>query len=219
MRLVRAALFLVVAWCTCAQPMAAAAREIKLYTHTACPFAQRVWIALEATGLPFSKVDVNLYGSGGFDKTQLKRVEAAGGLSPPKGYIPVLAIGDEVIRESSVCVERIAALSTEEAGATSLLPEEKERAAKLIAACNALPTRSSSRELSALLRQCDEACAISPYLAGGSFSIADACLLPFLQRVEDDIPSELGRLRGYMGRMHADPAFSKPVMSSWWWWW
>ena len=33
--------------------------KIKLYTHTACPFAQRVWIALEATGLPFEKVDVN----------------------------------------------------------------------------------------------------------------------------------------------------------------
>ena len=31
---------------------------ITLYTHTACPFAQRVAIALEATGLPFSKVEV-----------------------------------------------------------------------------------------------------------------------------------------------------------------
>ena len=31
---------------------------ITFYTHTACPFAQRVAIALEATGLPFSKVEV-----------------------------------------------------------------------------------------------------------------------------------------------------------------
>jgi glutathione S-transferase len=31
-----------------------------LYTHTACPFAQRVWIALEASGIEYKKVDVNL---------------------------------------------------------------------------------------------------------------------------------------------------------------
>ena len=40
--------------------MAASVPKIKLYTHTACPFAQRVWVALEATGLPFDRVDVNL---------------------------------------------------------------------------------------------------------------------------------------------------------------
>ena len=34
--------------------------KIKLYTHTSCPFAQRVWIALEASELPFEKVEVNL---------------------------------------------------------------------------------------------------------------------------------------------------------------
>ena len=34
--------------------------KVTLYTHTACPFAQRVWIALEASGLDYEKVDVNL---------------------------------------------------------------------------------------------------------------------------------------------------------------
>ena len=46
--------------------------KIILYTHTACPFAQRVAIALEASGMPFDKQEVNLYGSGGFDKSALK---------------------------------------------------------------------------------------------------------------------------------------------------
>merc|ERR1719491_1144428 len=92
------------------------APAIKLYTHTSCPFAQRVWIALEATGLPFEKVEVNLYGQGGFDKSALKKVEANGGLSP-KGYIPVMSIDTEVIRESSVLVERVASLSSEIPGA------------------------------------------------------------------------------------------------------
>ena len=80
------------------------AAKITLYTHTACPFAQRVWIALEHTKVEFERVDVNLYGSGGFDKRALKQVEERGGLLPPKGYIPVLAIGDDLFRESDHCV-------------------------------------------------------------------------------------------------------------------
>ena len=80
------------------------ATKITLYTHTACPFAQRVWIALEYTKVEFERVDVNLYGSGGFEKRALKQVEERGGLLPPKGYIPVLAIGDDLFRESDHCV-------------------------------------------------------------------------------------------------------------------
>ena len=71
---------------------------------------------------------VNLYGSGGFDKSALKKVEVAGGLSA-KGYIPVMSIGDEVIRESSVLVERVAKLSASTKGATSLVPEQPELSA------------------------------------------------------------------------------------------
>jgi len=194
-------------------------QEIKLYTNTACPFAQRVWIALEATGLSFEKVDVNLYGSGGFDKSKLKEVEARGGLSP-KGYIPVVEIGDEVIRESSVCVERVAALSAEAEGATSLMPEQPIVARELIDMCNSLPKSERSRQLDALLKRADAALEqSSAYLAGNTFSIADACLLPFLQRVEYDIPSDAKHLRAYMARMHKFPAFSKTVTPSWWWWW
>ena len=37
--------------------------RITMYTHMACPFAQRVLIALEATELTYNKVEVNLYGA------------------------------------------------------------------------------------------------------------------------------------------------------------
>ena len=158
------------------------APKITLYTHTACPFAQRVWIALEASGLDFEKVDVNLYGSGGFDKSKLKDVEKGGGLSP-KGYIPVMAIGDEVIRESSVCVERVAALSSSLQGAQSLTPERPALADELVAACNALPKSSSSRQLDDLLKRADSALSEHSFLAGEQFSVADACLLPFIRGV------------------------------------
>ena len=199
----------------------AASPKVTLYTHTACPFAQRVWIALEASNIEFSKIDVNLYGSGGFDKLQLNKVEAAGGL-PPKGYIPVMSIGDEVIRESSVLVERVSQLSLEVPGATSLAPDDAEIATSLVKLCNALPKTSSSRELDELMRSCDAAVAASGdngFLAGKSVSIADCCLLPFLQRVEDTIPRDAKHLKRYMERVHKLPAFAKTVVSSWWWWW
>ena len=195
------------------------APKITLYTHTACPFAQRVWIALEASGLDFEKVDVNLYGSGGFDKSKLKDVEKGGGLSP-KGYIPVMAIGDEVIRESSVCVERVAALSSSLQGAQSLTPERPALADELVAACNALPTSSSSRQLDDLLKRADSALSEHSFLAGEQFSVADACLLPFIQRVESEgLPSGTSHLSAYYDRCMKLPAFAKTVVSSWWWWW
>ena len=221
---------------------ATAVRKITLFTHTACPFAQRVWIALEASQIEFDKVDVNLCmparlinlathlspkmisnpadGSGGFDKRQLKAVEAAGGL-PPKGYIPVMRIGDEVIRESSVLVDRVAELSDEVPGATSLAPDDRETARKLVHLCNTLPKSPRSVELDELFRTANEAVASfgDGFLAGKTFSVADACLLPFLQRVEDTIPNDAEHLRCYMERIHKHAAFAKTVVSSWWWWW
>jgi glutathione S-transferase len=152
-------------------------------------------------------------GSGGFDKTELRRVEEAGGLAP-KGYIPVMEIGDEVIRESSVCVERVAQLSTEVGGASSLLPESPAVANELVQMCNALPKQPTSRALDALLVQANSCLASSSCLAGERFSIADACLLPFLQRVEDAFPADAEHLRAYMSRAHRLPAFSKTVAAS-----
>ena len=72
---------------------------------------------------------MDLYGGRGFTKRDLMRVEEAGGLSP-KGYIPVLRVGDEVLRESTVCVERIASL------APALAPADPARAAWMIRHCD-----------------------------------------------------------------------------------
>lgn len=35
--------------------------DIKLYSLWLCPFAQRVWIALEEKGLPYQYIETNLY--------------------------------------------------------------------------------------------------------------------------------------------------------------
>lgn len=169
--------------------MSAVAPKVTLYTHTACPFAQRVWIALEHKQLAYERKDVNLYGSGGFDKRALKQVEEKGGLAPPKGYIPVLSIDDVLFRESDHCVKRVESLP-----GPSLEPQDAKRAEELIALCNGELSRAgravvqsggvSSAALDACLRQVDAACAESEFLGGDTFSTVDACLLPFLWRIE-----------------------------------
>ena len=109
---------------------------ITLYTNRMCPYAQRVAIALEHSGLPHDKVEVDLYGSKGFTKKDLKAVETQAGLSP-KGYIPVLSIDDETLRESTACVERIGALAPEK-----LAPSDAAAAAWAVAHCDGPITRA-----------------------------------------------------------------------------
>jgi glutathione S-transferase len=201
------------------------ARAVTLYTNRMCPFAQRCEVALRFGGVEYEAVEVNLYGSGGFDKTQLKAVEAAGGLSPPKGYIPVLKVGDEAIRESDACVRRIAAL------APALEPADAAAADAMITLCNG-PLADAGRavvgsgakrspRLDACLGEIDARLAATAYVAGDAFSTADACLLPFLWRIDDslELPAEFGHLRAYVARACAEPAFAATVVPSWWWWW
>ena len=108
---------------------------ITLYTNRMCPYAQRVAIALEHSGLPHDRVEVDLYGSKGFTKKDLKAVETQAGLSP-KGYIPVLSIDDETLRESTKCVERVGALAPEK-----LAPGDAAAAAWAVAHCDGPITR------------------------------------------------------------------------------
>eukprot|EP00629_Pelagomonadales_sp_RCC1024_P012571 CAMPEP_0119295438 /NCGR_PEP_ID=MMETSP1329-20130426/49742_1 /TAXON_ID=114041 /ORGANISM="Genus nov. species nov., Strain RCC1024" /LENGTH=183 /DNA_ID=CAMNT_0007296351 /DNA_START=143 /DNA_END=691 /DNA_ORIENTATION=- len=159
----------------------AATHSITLYTNRLCPYAQRCAIALETAGLPYEKVEVDLYGSSGFAKSDLKQVEAAAGLSP-KGYVPVLRVGDDVLRESTVCVDRIAAL------ADALAPSDAAAAAWAIAHCDGpLATEGQSSVfagamspgLERALRDLDARIA-GDYLAGNALSTADAVCLPFL---------------------------------------
>ena len=197
---------------------------ITLYTNKMCPFAQRCAVALNFAGVDWTCVEVNLYGSGGFDKGKLRAVESAGGLAP-KGYIPVLQVGDEVVRESSECVRRIAAL------APALAPDDEAAADRMMALCDGKladegrsvvgsgGTRSPG--LDACLGEIDAALATTTYVAGDTFSTADACLLPFLWRIDDslELPPQFAHLRRYVTSACAEPAFRATVVSSWWWWW
>ena len=198
--------------------------SITLYTNRMCPYAQRVAIALEHSGLPHDKVEVDLYGSKGFTKKDLKAVETQAGLSP-KGYIPVLTLDDETLRESTACVERIGALAP-----AKLAPTDTDAAAWAVAHCDGPITRAgkdavfsgqaSTPELERALRDLD-AKLTRDFVAGDAFSTADCVLLPFLFRIrkELEIPADASRLRAYLDRAFAHPAFRRTVAEPYWWWW
>lgn len=149
--------------------------------------------------------------------------------------MPVLKIGDgesgsaELVRESSECVARIAALDC--GSGASLAPEDDALAAKMIALGNGLLAdagkavvlsgQTRSRQLDACLRELDAQLRQTACLAGARFSTADAVLLPFLWRIRDslELPSDLAALRECVDRQCAQPYFAKTVVQSWWWWW
>ncbi|KAJ8600669.1 hypothetical protein CTAYLR_007437 [Chrysophaeum taylorii] len=197
---------------------------ITLYGNRMCPYAQRCVISLEYVQAAYENVEVNLYGSGGFTKAQLQQVEARSGLEP-KGYVPVLRVASDVVRESSMCVRRVAREFE------ALEPGDAAAADRLIELCDGKLSTEGRRAvekgqrrsagLDECLREVDEALEGRPYLAGQTFSTADACLVPFLFRVDQglEIPAEYDRLREYLTRVLAEPHVKRTMPRTWWWWW
>ena len=196
---------------------------VTLYTNKLCPFAQRCAIAFEVARVDLKKVEVNLYGASGFTKARLKSVEASH-FSDPKGYVPVLEVGDELVRESISIVDRAADLDDR------LKPKDEEAAATAIALCEtlaregrALVQNGGSR---AKVRDClatlDASLEASDYLAGPSLSTADAILFPFLWRIDQtygDLTGDFKHLSAYLQRMTSLPSVKNTLTTSWWWWW
>lgn len=78
--------------------------KIKLYCYNICPFAQRAWIGLVKTGLPFEYVELNPYEN---------RENAHWNAVNPRGLVPAITVDDKTpgLPESRVCLEFINELS------------------------------------------------------------------------------------------------------------
>ncbi|KAF7618988.1 glutathione transferase [Aspergillus flavus] len=75
--------------------------ELKLYGSCFCPFVQRVWIALEAKGIPYQYIEVDPY------KKPQSLLEVN-----PRGLVPALRHGDWGSHESTVLLEYLEDLNT-----------------------------------------------------------------------------------------------------------
>ncbi|PLB42459.1 glutathione S-transferase family protein [Aspergillus candidus] len=90
-------------------------QDLKLYGSCFCPFVQRVWIALEAKGIPYQYIEVDPY------KKPPSLLEVN-----PRGLVPALRHGDWGSYESTVLLEYLEDLNV----GPSLLPagDAKRRA-------------------------------------------------------------------------------------------
>ncbi len=151
----------------------------------------------------------------------------------PKGQVPVLWLpSGRVIRESDSILDHLAALPGRKAGQPNPLAPPSDAAFKkwrsllgpFLKAARTAMERGDSPGLSSLLYKLNKDMpSPSPYLAGATFSVADASVLPFVQRLMEDhgevVKEAAPKLFEWYGKCEDRPSFKATRVSGWWWWW
>ncbi|GAW20213.1 hypothetical protein ANO14919_097100 [Xylariales sp. No.14919] len=161
--------------------------QLKLYAASFCPFSQRVWIALEAKGLPYQYCETDPF------KRPTQLLEAN-----PRGLVPAIRQGDWASGESTVILEY---LEDYDRGVPLLPTNPRLKAncrlwidhvnAKIVPAFFALmrtPDLQKQTEyidrlqgdILALVQAADER---GPYFLGGDLCLVDIHLAPFVLRM------------------------------------
>jgi glutathione S-transferase len=97
-------------------PSALSGGPLVLFANSYCPFAQRIWIALEIKRLPYQYVEViPAHMQGGTVERPPALLEIC-----PEGIVPCLKHGKWGIWESGVCLEYLEDLTVEAAGLNGL---------------------------------------------------------------------------------------------------
>ena len=189
-------------------------------TNKMCPFAQKAWIALEASDTPYDLKEVSLYGSGGKPSWFLKL--------NPAGTVPVLvdSRSDDVnvYPDSELILDYIKDFSTLHEQDKNI-DEEKVQQWREIVSKKIIPIGKkavlgrSESDLFALLKEIDSEIE-GPYLCGDHITVADCAAFPFVWRIADEFGLERGsRLESWLKKCNETSCFKKTVQGSWWWWW
>lgn len=195
-----------------------------LYTHRMCPYAQKVWIALNLAGKPYTLEEIDLYGN---KPSWFLKMN-------PKGQVPVLQHNGQVITESEKILDFIGSPQYLCDGQTGLLSKivedvpdsEKWWRDKINKHINPIGKRcvqsgTVGTDLKCLISEL-ESNITGPYLAGQSISLADACAFPFLYRLNEQYRTLFGEypnIQNWLKRMESIDEVSGTIVSSWWWWW
>ncbi len=203
--------------------------RLRLVTNRKCPFAQKAWIALEEYyGGPkgYELLEVGLYGGNGKPGWFMD--------INPAGQVPVLWLPTgRIITESDSILDHLLTLPGRKDGqANPLVPASPDAYKKwrslmppfLKAAKAAIQSRDSPGLSSALYKLDKQIPTPSPYLAGEAFSVADAAILPFLQRLVDDhdalVKEAAPKLYDWFQEAASQQkSFKATVISGYWMWW
>lgn len=170
--------------------------DLKLYGGCFCPFVQRVWIALELTGLKYQYIEVDPY------KKPKELVDIN-----PRGLVPALSHGDWGCYESTVLMEYVNDIAT-----LKLLPlDPKKRAYERLWAdhvsrnivpnfyryLQAQDSEAQANHAKELEKQVaillDSADPEGPFFNGPVISFVDIMFAPWILR----LPRVLGPYRGW----------------------
>jgi glutathione S-transferase len=195
-------------------------RYMKFITNKMCPYAQKAWIALEASNCDYELVEIGLYGSGG-------KPDWFWELNP-KGTVPVLVYnaingkGKQVVLPDS---DLILNYLQDEADLNppphlkASVQTWRNRIRAMLPAGKRAVLGGTKDELWKSLRGMDSAVE-SLFLVGESITVADCHAFPFLWRIEQEFGlAEYPNLRSWLTACSQQPAFQTTIQSAWWWWW
>lgn len=187
-------------------------------TNKMCPFAQKAWIALEASHTPYEMTQISLYGANGKPSWFLKL--------NPAGTVPVLNVhidngNNIVLPDSELILDYIASEQNQltnpydtrdNIGRWRAIIKEK------VIPIGKRAVLGGSREpLYKLLTELEDHVE-GPFLCGESVTVADCCAFPFLWRIDQEFGLE-GKLKEWLNVCENEDCFRKTVQRSWWWWW
>ena len=201
----------------------------RFYTHKMCPYAQKVWLALEAGNCPYEMQQIDLYGGGGKPEWFLDL--------NPAGEVPVVTCfgGAKILIDSEYILTRLAEGVVEGGQAlggdgSEAMNDRMERwrddmntQVKKVGKQAVLRGGKHVDELMELLKSLDGN-VVGPYLCGDAVTVADCSAFPFLWRLDSEFgpltkDNGCGNIRAWLDTCGETEAFKKTIQSAWWWWW
>ena len=193
-------------------------------TNKMCPYAQKAWIALESSGIPYEIREVSLYGPGG-------KPSWFWALNP-QGTVPIVTMngGDDVYADSELILDAVGDISqgilTSPSSLTddenSLVAKWRDIISKQLAPVGKSAVLGGSMpKLRMLLKEMNEL-VVGPYLIGQQMTLADCAAFPFLWRIDQDYGIGTAgeeKLRDWLDNCLNTDSIKRTIVPSWWWWW
>jgi Glutathione S-transferase len=192
----------------------------KFVTNKMCPYAQKAWIALEASDTKYSMTEVSLYGNGGKPAWFMKL--------NPAGTVPILVCdSDNVYPDSELILDYIRDNTALHSSAVDNhnVDEKKVQLWRDVLSQKIIPIGKkavlggSANQLFDLLQHLDDNVE-GPYLCGNTITVADCAVFPFIWRINDEFGLQDGsKLKTWLELCMDTSCFKKTIQRSWWWWW
>lgn len=200
-------------------------QEIQFITNTWCPYAQKAWIALEASNCKYQMREVSLYGVGG-------KPDWFWELNP-EGTVPIVVIIDErgktVLADSEDILDAVSDGRIKGDGNMSIHTEGRAISKwreiiskQLVPVGKSAVLGASKTKLQSLLKEIDSH-VVGPYLTGDKLTVADAAAFPFIWRLNNEYglgSNDTKQLRAWLDLCSKHESVKKTISTKgWWWWW